>query len=111
MLANVPPDTPACKVAIVRDSPRVVSEPKAALSVLALMWTLMSDGMESNPQEGTMIEPVLRAVASNLYGWNQVIEGRVFEGEEDTYCSIMSFTQCVSPVMSTWCTPCFAQAL
>lgn len=60
--AKVPPGTPPRNVAA------VVLVPSGAWpSVLEARWTIASDGTESTPQEGTMMERVLVASQSYLY--------------------------------------------
>ena len=61
-VASVPPDgRPALNLIPVTELSIEASRPRMDLTVLFEMYAEMSDGMESNPHEGTMMEPVLVA--------------------------------------------------
>lgn len=57
-----PPGTPPLRVAAV-----VLAPSRARSSVLEARWATASDGTESTPQEGTMMDPVFVASQSYLF--------------------------------------------
>lgn len=63
--ATVPPDMPTTVVIALVESPKVKYSPfdegPKDFKVLLAKYAEMSEGTESNPQAGTMIEPVLVA--------------------------------------------------
>jgi hypothetical protein len=61
-VASVPPDGgPALNLIPVKEFSMEASGPRMDLTVLLEMYAEMSEGIESNPHEGTMMEPVLVA--------------------------------------------------
>lgn len=61
IVLRVPPENPPLTATADVEFSMAISRPPTSLSVLLARWTTMSDGIESNPDAGTMIAPDLDA--------------------------------------------------